>query len=86
MAVLTWHRRNKTRHKEGITMAFNTESNSNMLPRAEAEKFCNDLARGKGIKGSYKVFYNGTIVDSPASLPDTFDKTLIKVSATLDQA
>lgn len=67
-------------------MSFNTETNSNMIPRDQAEQFCNELARGKGIKGSYKVFYSGSIVESPADLPETFDKTLIKVSATLDQA
>lgn len=60
--------------------------NENMVPREQAEKICNDLAKSKNIRGSYKVFYNGNIVESPADLPETFDKTLIKVSATLDQA
>lgn len=66
-------------------MVWNND-NPNMMKREDAEKFCNELAKGKGIKGSFKVFYDGKIVDSPAALPETFDKTLIKVSATLDQA
>lgn len=69
-------------------MTWNTDEvvNPNLLPREEASTFCADLARGKGIRGSFKVFYNNTIVESPADLPEQFDKTLIKVSATLDQA
>lgn len=65
-------------------MAFNT--NTNLVPREQAEGKINELAKAKGIKGSYKVFYNGTIVEDPSNLPDQVDMTLVKVSATLDQA
>ena len=61
-------------------------ANENMVPRAEAESKIGALAKSKGIKGSFKVFYNGTIVEDPTDLPDQVDMTLVKVSATLDQA
>lgn len=70
-----------------MSAAWNTNpTNPNLVARDQAEQICNDLARSKGIKGSYKVFYNNNIIEDPSGLPEMFDKTLIKVSATLDQA
>lgn len=61
-------------------------TNSDLISREEAEAKILKMAKDKGIKGSFKTFYDGTIVASPADLPDEVDMTKVKVSATLDQA
>lgn len=65
-------------------MAWN--ANENMITREQAEGKIGELAKSKGIKGSFKVFYNGSLVEDPSDLPDEVDMALVKVSATLDQA
>lgn len=64
--------------------AWNT--NQNLVSREEAEGKIAELATNKGIKGTFKVFYDGSIVEDPSDLPDQVDMTKVKVSATLDQA
>lgn len=61
-------------------------ANENLVSREAAEGKIGELAKSKGIKGSFKVFYNGSIVEDPTDLPDMVDMTKVKVSATLDQA
>lgn len=61
-------------------------ANENLVARAEAEGKIGELARSKGIKGSFKVFYDGSLIEDPTDLPDQVDMTKVKVSATLDQA
>lgn len=61
-------------------------TNKNLVPREEAEAKIAQLAKDKGIKGSFKVFYDGSIVEDPSDLPEQVDMTKVKVSATLDQA
>lgn len=61
-------------------------SNTNLVPRAQAEGKINELAKSKGIKGSFKVFYNDELIENPTDLPAQVDMTKVKVSATLDQA
>lgn len=65
---------------------WNTPSNPNEVTREEAEGKIGALAKAKGIKGSFKVFYNGNLIEDPSNLPVMVDMTLVKVSATLDQA
>lgn len=65
-------------------MAWN--ANENLVAREEAEAKIGELAKSKGIKGSFKVFYNDEIIEDPTDLPDMVDMTKVKVSATLDQA
>lgn len=60
--------------------------NPNEVSREEAEGKIADLAKSKGIKGTFKVFYDGELVEDPTDLPDMVDITKVKVSATLDQA
>lgn len=64
--------------------AWNT--NQDMVSREEAESKIAALATSKGIKGSFKVFYDNKIIVDPTDLPDQVDMKLVKVSATLDQA
>lgn len=61
-------------------------ANENLVAREVAEGKIGELAKSKGIKGSFKVFYDGDIVEDPSNLPDMVDMTKVKVSATLDQA
>lgn len=61
-------------------------TNPNEVTRDAAEAKIAELAKSKGIKGTFKVFYDGSLVEDPTDLPDMVDMTKIKVSATLDQA
>lgn len=61
-------------------------ANTNLVAREEAEAKIGEMAKAKGIKGSFKVFYDGSIIEDPSDLPDQVDMTKVKVSATLDQA
>lgn len=61
-------------------------ANPNEVTREVAEGKIAELAKSKGIKGSFKVFYNDAIIADPSNLPDMVDMTKVKVSATLDQA
>lgn len=62
------------------------DNNSNTVSRDEAQVKIKALATEKGIKGAFKVFYDGEVIADPSDLPDQVDMTLIKVSNTLDQA
>lgn len=64
--------------------AWNT--NQNLVSREESEGKIAQMAKDKGIKGTFKVFYEGDIVEDPTDLPDMVDMTKVKVSAVLDQA
>ena len=66
-------------------MSFNTES-SNTVPRADAIKKITELAVEQGLKGTFKVFYNGSIVADPSNLPEQVDMDKVSVSAVMDQA
>jgi len=66
-------------------MAFNTES-SNLLPRADAIKAITAKAIAQGLKGTFKVLYEGNIVADPSNLPDQVDMDEVQVSAVMDQA
>lgn len=61
-------------------------ANDNLVSREQAESKIGELAKSKGIKGSFKVFYDGGIIEDPTDLPEQVDMTKVKVSATLDQA
>ena len=63
---------------------FNTEDGS--VSRAEAKTQIIQMAKDQGIKGAFKVFYQGALVSNPDNLPDTVVMTDVKVSAVLDQA
>lgn len=63
---------------------FNTESS--LTPRAEAIGKITELATSKGLKGTFKVLYNGSVVADPSNLPDQVDMSKVQVSAVLDQA
>jgi len=61
-------------------------NNSQLVPKAEAQFKIQALATEQGIRGTFKVFYNGVIVTDPSELPEQVDMTKIKVSNVLDQA
>ena len=65
-------------------MPFNTESS--LIPRADAIKAITQQAIDEGLKGTFKVLYNGNIVADPANLPDQVDMDKVQVSAVMDQA
>lgn len=62
------------------------ENNSNLVPKEQATSKIIELANAQGLKGAFKVFYEGDIVSDPSDLPDQVDMSKIKVSAVLDQA
>lgn len=66
-------------------MAFNTESNS-LVPRSEAIGKITQMAIDEGLKGTFKVLYNGSVVADPSNLPEQVDMSKVQVSAVLDQA
>lgn len=66
-------------------MAWNA-TNPNEVTREQAEGKIKELATSKGIKGSFKVFYNDRLIEDPSNLPETVDMTKVTVSAKLDQA
>ncbi len=61
-------------------------NNTNLVPKAEAANKIQEMATAQGIRGTFKVFYNGTIITDPSELPEQVDMTKIKVSNVLDQA
>lgn len=65
-------------------MAFNTEGS--LVPRAQAIEQITKKAVDQGLKGTFKVLYNGTIVADPSNLPEQVDMSKVQVSAVLDQA
>ena len=66
-------------------MPFNTESSST-ISRADAVKQITELALEQGLKGTFKVFYDGSIIADPSNLPDQVDMDKVEISAVMDQA
>lgn len=56
------------------------------IPRAEAIGKISQMAKDKGYKGAFKVFYQDALIADPEDLPETVDMGKVKVSAVLDQA
>jgi hypothetical protein len=70
-------------------MSFNTNDATlsvTGVSRDEAKPLILEMARNEGIEGAFKVFYQGQMISSPDSLPDTVDMGEVSVSAVLDQA
>lgn len=67
--------------------AWNTEDNApEMLTREAAQTAIAAKAREEGITGSFKVYYNGSLVSSPNDLPASVNMSLVRVSAMFDNA
>jgi hypothetical protein len=56
------------------------------ITRAAAIEAIKAKAVEQGYKGSFKVHYDGTLVDSPATLPDMVDMSKVTISSVLNQA
>lgn len=67
-----------------MSAAWNT--NDGLVSREEAQPKIQELATKQGIRGTFKVFYDGQIVANPTDLPERVDMKLVKVSAVMDQA
>jgi hypothetical protein len=65
-------------------MNWNTDNGN--VSREVAISKIKEMAREEGIKGAFKVFYQGNLVVSPESLPATVNMSDINVSAVLDNA
>lgn len=66
---------------------FTTEGNDpNLVSRADSQAKIVAKAKEAGIKGAFKVYYDGRSVASPSDLPETVDMRLVKVSEVYDQA
>lgn len=62
------------------------ETNGGTVTRAEAKSKIVDMAKNEGIKGAFKVFYDGELMTTPDDLPKQVDMGKVRVSAVLDQA
>lgn len=69
--------------KEEVRMNWNTDST---VSREEAKGKIQEIAREEGIKGAFKVFYDGQLMSTPDNLPEQVDMDKVSVSAVLDQA
>lgn len=65
-------------------MVWNAENNT--ISRDEAKTKILEMAKAEGIKGAFKVFYNGELVSTPSNLPEQVEMDKVSVSAVLDQA
>lgn len=61
-------------------------SGSSTVSREEAIAKTQAMANEQGIRGAFKVFYDGNIIANPSDLPEHVDMTKVKVSNVLDQA
>ena len=61
-------------------------SDNPLISREEATEYTYNLRDQQGIVGAFKVFYDGVEITDPSELPDTVDKTKIRVSAAMSQA
>ncbi len=61
-------------------------SNDGNVTKAEAKSLIVGMAKDDGIKGAFKVFYDGALMTTPDDLPDSVDMAKVTVSAVLDQA
>lgn len=64
-------------------MVWNSD---NTISRDEAKSKISEMAREQGIKGAFKVFYNGDLMATPNDLPERVELEKVSVSAVLDQA
>ena len=58
----------------------------NTVSKEEAQGETEDMAREQGIKGAFKVFYDGSMISTPTDLPERVDMSKVSISAVLDQA
>lgn len=65
---------------------MNWDTQGGTLSREQAIANIKDMAKDEGIHGSFKVFYNGSLISNPEDLPDQVDMRGIRVSAVLDNA
>lgn len=63
-----------------------TTDDANTVSRDAAKAEIIKMATDQGIKGAFKTFYDGSLIATPADLPEQVTLALIKVSAVLDQA
>lgn len=62
-------------------MTWNTDdAPTNMLPKADAIKRIVERAEEDGIKGDFKVYYDGALIADPNNLPDSVDIDKVSVS------
>lgn len=61
-------------------MVWNTETQGNLIPKAEAITKIIEMAEEQGIRGDFKVYYNDALVSDPATLPEQVDITKVTVS------
>ena len=61
-------------------------ANDNTISKDEAKTRIDALASDEGIRGAFKVFYDGTLMVTPEDLPERVDMSKVRVSAVLDQA
>lgn len=58
----------------------------NTISRDAAKTEISNMAKDEGIKGAFKVFYDGNLIATPNDLPEQVDMDKVSVSAVLDQA
>lgn len=56
------------------------------VAKAEAITKIKEMAKAKGYKGAFKVFYDGEILANPSDLPAQVEMSKITLSAVMDQA
>jgi len=57
-----------------------------LIPRSQAIEKIQELAKDEGIHGSFKVYYNDSLIANPTDLPEQVDMGNVRVSAVLDNA
>ena len=62
------------------------ETGSALIPKADAIAAIQKMAKDQGLKGTFKVFYEGNIITDPTTLPEQVNMAEVEVSAVLDQA
>ena len=72
--------------KEQKETHMNWNTNDGLVSKEDAKKNIIAMAEEDGIKGAFKVFYDGELMSTPDSLPANVDMNKVKVSAVLDQA
>ena len=56
------------------------------ITRAEAIAEIKAIADDRGIHGSFKVYYQNTLVNTPNDLPEHVNMNDVRISAMMDQA
>ena len=67
-------------------MSASWKKPDNMLSKADAQEAIYKMAEEQGLKDTFKVFYDGKLIEDPANLPDRVDMNKVKVSELLHQA